>query len=57
MQSRMSAAFPLDTSGLKKVLLYGSMARDEAGRAYLVGWASNGVGGQRPLVLQVDPGR
>lgn len=57
MQSRTSMAFPLDTQRLKSVLLYGSVTRDEAGRAYLVGWASNGQGAQRPLVLQVDPGR
>ena len=57
LQSRLSTAFPLDTKGLKNVLLYGSVARDDAGRAYLAGWASNAGGAQRPLVLQVDPGR
>jgi hypothetical protein len=49
------AAFPLDLQGLDKVLLYGSVSRDNAGRAYLGGWASDGRGGQRPLLLQVDP--
>lgn len=57
LRSRLSSAFPLDTKGLKNVLLYGSVTRDDAGRAYLVGWASKAGGGQRPLVVQVDPGR
>jgi len=52
----VSAAFPLDLNGLDKVLLYGSVSRDNAGRAYLGGWAADGIGGQRPLMLQVDPG-
>lgn len=47
------SARTLDLGGLKNVLLYGSMTRDDAGRAYLVGWTSDGAGGQRPLVLQV----
>jgi len=38
------------------VVLYGSVARDNAGRAYVAGWAANGSGAQRPLVLQIDPG-
>jgi len=46
-------AYPLDLGYLKDVLLYGSITRDDAGRVYLVGWASNGAGGQRPLVLQL----
>ncbi len=53
----VSAAFPLDLPGLDKVLLYGSVSRDNAGRAYLGGWAADGIGGQRPLMLQIDPGR
>lgn len=57
LQTRVSAAFPLDTKGLKGVLLYGSLARDDAGRVYLGGWATASHGGQQPLVLQVDPGR
>jgi len=52
----VSAAFPLDLNGLDKVLLYGSVGRDDAGRAYVGGWASDGAGGQRPLMMQVDPG-
>jgi hypothetical protein len=52
-----SAAFQLDTGGLRNVLLYGSVTRDNAGRAYLAGWAEKGGGGgQRPLVLQLTPG-
>jgi len=51
-----SAAFPLDLLGLDKVLLYGSVGRDNAGRAYVGGWAADGIGGQRPLLLQIDLG-
>lgn len=54
-QTKKSVAYPVDTKGHKDVLLYGSMARDNAGRFYLGGWASNGKGGQRPLLLQVKP--
>jgi hypothetical protein len=58
LQSGRSKAFPLDTKGLKQVLLYGSVSRDNAGRAYVVGWAEReSRRGQRPLVLQIDPGR
>jgi hypothetical protein len=52
----VSAAFPLDLPGLDKVLLYGSVGRDNAGRAYVGGWAADGIGGQRPLLLQIDLG-
>ena len=55
LQSKKSVAHQLDTKGLRDVLLYCSMARDNAGRFYLGGWASNGKGGQRPLLLQVTP--
>ncbi len=51
-----SAAFSLDLHGRDKVLLYGSVSRDNAGRAYVGGWAADGIGGQRPLLLQIDPG-
>ncbi len=51
----VAAEFALDLRGLDKVLLYGSVNRDHAGRAYLGGWAADGLGGQRPLVLQIDP--
>jgi hypothetical protein len=53
LNSRISGAYPLDTGGLERVLLYGSISRDNAGRAYLVGWAADATGGQRPLVLRV----
>ena len=56
-RNHLSAAFPLDTKGLRNVLLYGSMSRDDAGRVYVGGWAANDGGGQRPLLLQLDPGR
>ena len=49
----ISAAFPLDTKGLQKVLLYGSISRDNAGRFYVGGWARDDTGAQRPLVLQL----
>jgi hypothetical protein len=57
LNTRISGAFPLDTKGLSGVLLYGSVNRDRDGRAYVAGWASSGVGRNRPLVLQIDPGR
>jgi hypothetical protein len=53
LNSRLSAAFPLDTKKLEKLLLYGSISRDDAGRCYVGGWASDGLGSQRPLLLQV----
>jgi hypothetical protein len=49
----ISFAFPLDTKGLRNVLLYGSVSRDNTGRFYVAGWASGPTGGQRPLVLQI----
>jgi hypothetical protein len=56
--ARLSLSFPLDTKGLRKVLLYGSISRDNAGRVYVGGWTENenNPGRQRPLVLQIDPG-
>lgn len=53
LHSRVSAAFPLDTENLGKLLLYGSISRDDAGRFYVGGWASRMSGGQRPVVLQL----
>ena len=53
LRTRSSAAFPVDTQGLKDVLLYGSISRDDAGRAYLGGWAADRSGTPRPLVLQI----
>ena len=57
LASGLSKAFPLDTKDLKKVLLYGSVTRDNGGRVYVVGWAEMETRHeQRPLVLQIDPG-
>ncbi len=56
LATRVAGAFPLDTMDLRKVLLYGSITRDDAGRFYVVGWAAGLTGGQRPLLLQVAPG-
>jgi hypothetical protein len=50
----IAGAFPLDTKGLKNVLLYGSVTRDDAGRFYVGGWTSRD-GGEKPLVLQITP--
>jgi hypothetical protein len=57
LNTRISGAFPLDTKGLRGVLLYGSVSRDHAGLAYVGGWASSGPGGTRPIMLQIDPGQ
>jgi hypothetical protein len=57
LRARFSAAFPLDIKGLKKVLLYGSVSRDNAGRFYVGGWAEQDASHQRPVVLQIDPGQ
>lgn len=57
LKTHASAAVALDTKGLKDVLRYGSISRDDAGRAYVGGCMTNGRGGQRPLLLQLDPGR
>jgi hypothetical protein len=56
LSSGLSRAFPLDTKNLQKVLLYGSVTRDNAGRIYVGGWAEQDSSHQRPLVLQIDPG-
>ena len=54
LQTRKPTVHPLDTKGLKDVLLYGSVSRDNAGRFYIGGWASDAAGGRkRPLLLQV----
>ena len=50
----ISTAFSIDTKELKGVLLYGSIARDNSGRAYTVGWYSI-PRGKGPLVLQIEP--
>jgi hypothetical protein len=53
LAAHLSAAFPIDTKALQKVLLYGSISRDNAGRVYLGGWAEGEPGNQRPLMLQL----
>ena len=56
LNARLAVTFPIDTKGLKEVLLYGSISRDNAGRVYLVGWAEGERGNQRPLMLQLRSG-
>ena len=56
LHTGISTAIPLDTGALKGLLLYGSVTRDNDGRAYVGGWTTRD-GGQRPVVLQIDPGR
>jgi hypothetical protein len=53
LQTKKSTAQQLDTKGLKGVLLYGSTARDNAGRFYVGGWTTVSGDVQRPLLLQV----
>ena len=53
LNTRVSAAIPVDTKNLERLLLYGSISRDDAGRFYVGGWASAGSGNQRPVVLQL----
>jgi hypothetical protein len=55
LSSGRAVAFPLDTKGLKDVILYGSLSRDNNGRAYVVGRTAAGQGETRPLVLQIVP--
>ena len=53
--TRSALALPLDTTSARGVLLYGSQTRDDEGACYLAGWASEGQGTQRPLLLRVLP--
>ena len=53
---RLAASIAERGIHVDKVLLYGSVGRDNAGRAYVGGWAADGIGGQRPLLLQIDLG-
>ncbi len=53
LQTRKSIAHLLDTKGLPDVLLYCSVSRDNAGRFYVGGWASDAAGRKHPLLLQV----
>ena len=54
LRTGISSAFPLDTQGLKDVLLYGSISRDNRGRVYAVGWQAI-PRGKGPLLLQIEP--
>jgi hypothetical protein len=49
LDTGLAGAFPFDTSFLPKLLLYGSVTRDDEGRFYLGGWSDG-----RPVLLQVD---
>jgi hypothetical protein len=58
LTTRVSAAFPLDTKDLQRLQLYGSISRDNDGRAYVGGWTAREQGsGQRPVVLQISQAR
>ena len=52
--SGLANAYRIDTHDMKDVLLYGSVARDNAGRAYAAGWHAI-PRGKGPLLLQIDP--
>jgi len=56
LRTRVSRASPLDVRELRKPLLYGSVTRDNQGRAYLGGWAAKDArsSDQRPVVLQIE---
>ncbi len=54
LSTGVAAAHPIDAQGLKEVLLYGSISRDNRGRAYAVGWHAI-ARGKGPLVLQIEP--
>ena len=45
----------MDDSVVSRMLLYGSSTRDSQGNHYVVGIASNGSGGEMPIVLRVMP--
>ena len=57
--TRGSFAYPLETPGLRDLLVYGSIGRDNEGRVYVGGWAADehAESRKRPVVLQLDPGR
>ncbi|MBL8385800.1 MAG: hypothetical protein JNM90_22140, partial [Burkholderiales bacterium] len=54
LHTRAAVPFPLATGTLKDVLLFGSITRDNRGRAYAVGW-HGAERGKLPLVLQIEP--
>lgn len=49
LDAGIAGAFPLAVDFLPKLLLYGSVTRDDAGRFYVGGWSDG-----RPVLLQVD---
>lgn len=49
LDTGLAGAFAFDTAFLPKLLLYGSVTRDDDGRFYLGGWSDG-----RPVLLQVD---
>lgn len=54
LRTGASSAHPIDVKDLREVLLYGSVARDNAGNAYAVGWRAI-PRGKGPLVLRIEP--
>ena len=56
LRTGASSAHPIDVKDLREVLLYGSVARDNAGNAYAVGWRAI-LRGKGPLVLRIEPWR
>jgi len=57
VETRLSKAFPFPVHGLKNVLLYGSVSRDNIGNFYVGGWARGENGRLRPLLMQVTVGQ
>ena len=55
-ENGVASAFPLQLGNLQRVLLYGSITRDNAGRFYVAGWGEDekGAGRQGPLALQIS---
>ena len=49
LDTGLAGAFRFEASFLPKLLLYGSVTRDDDGRFYVGGWSDG-----RPVVLQVD---
>ena len=49
LDTGLAGAFPFATDFLPKLLLYGSVTRDDEGRFYVGGWSDG-----RPVLLQVD---
>jgi len=56
VQARLARAFPFAVHGLKNVLIYGSITRDNTGNFYVGGWARGEDRRLRPLLMQVSVG-